>query len=262
MSPWLAGLAASAGLAAFSRGLWEAHRLEVTHHRVLLPGIQTPLRILHLTDLHGRGLAPERLGAGHRPANLVAFTGDLVTRATQLHRAEAVLKDLAERFGPGALRLAVLGNHDVRVGREPVMAALSRAGFRVLLNEAVPVDGGLWVAGVDDPAEGKPDFEAALRDVPREAPLVLLAHGPQVLSAAVANGIPLVLCGHTHGGQIRLPGLGAVYTAHRLGRRLDAGWFEHGPTRLYICRGIGTVHLPLRFFCLPEVAVFDLYSSC
>jgi predicted MPP superfamily phosphohydrolase len=260
LTPSVPDVVAAAALAVAARALWEPHLLEVTHHRVHLPGSARPVRVLHLTDLHGRRVAAARLGREARRPDLVVFTGDLVSGERQLARAESALRDLVAALPP-VPRLAVLGNHDVLVGPQRVEAALARAGFRLLRNEAVALPSGLWVAGIDDSTEGVPDLDGALSAVPPGAPVLLLSHGPQIFPSAALRDVPLVLCGHTHGGQVRLPVLGALFTAYRLGRGYDAGWFARGASRMYVGRGLGTVHLPVRFLCPPEVAVFDLYFS-
>jgi predicted MPP superfamily phosphohydrolase len=100
--------------------------------------------------------------------------------------------------------------------------------------------------------------EETLRDVPPEATLILLVHSPDVIEVAARAGADLVLAGHTHGGQIRLPLVGALHTGTELGRAYSAGLFEFPPARLYVGRGLGTSYLPLRLLCPPEVTLIRL----
>jgi len=85
-----------------------------------------------------------------------------------------------------------------------------------------------------------------------------LVHSPDVIEVAARAGADLVLAGHTHGGQIRLPLIGALHTGTELGRAYSAGLFEFPPARLYVGRGLGTSYLPLRLFCPPEVTLIRL----
>lgn len=138
-------------------------------------------------------------------------------------------------------------------------AALMSAGVRPLVNAAVQVDGAdLWVAGVDDLTEGQPDLRAALADVPDEPPLILLAHNPDIWLDARVAAADLILSGHTHGGQVRLPGVGVAHTqGTHLSRQRPAGWFERGGTRMFVSRGLGE-SIPLRFGVRPQVALIHL----
>jgi uncharacterized protein len=138
-------------------------------------------------------------------------------------------------------------------------AGLLSAGVRPLVNAAVQVAGAdLWVAGVDDLTEGQPDLGAALAGVPDEPPLILLAHNPDVWLDARVAAADLVLSGHTHGGQVRLPGVGVVHTqGTHLSRQRPAGWFERGDTRMFVSRGLGE-SIPLRLGVRPQVALIRL----
>ncbi len=150
----------------------------------------------------------------------------------------------------------------VRFNNVPaILDALARIGVRPLVNTSAPlnVDGyDVWFAGVDDLTESTPDLAAALADVPPGAPLVLLAHNPDAWLQRGVDRADLVLSGHTHGGQIRLPLLGAIHTqGTHLRRRGSAGWFERGRSRLFVSRGMGE-SIPLRFGARPQVALITL----
>jgi len=141
-------------------------------------------------------------------------------------------------------------------------AGLLSAGVRPLLNTSVQVDGAeLWVAGVDDLTEGRPDLRTALAGVPDEPPLILLAHNPDIWLDARVIAADLVLSGHTHGGQVRLPVLGVAHTqGTHLSRQRPAGWFERGGTRMFVSRGLGE-SIPLRLGVRPQVALIRLVSK-
>jgi predicted MPP superfamily phosphohydrolase len=137
-------------------------------------------------------------------------------------------------------------------------AALVARGVQPLVNRAVHVQAeglDLWIAGVDDLTEGGPNLAAALADVPDDAPLILLAHNPDMWLDRRIGAADLVLSGHTHGGQIRLPLVGVVHTqGTHLTRQRPAGWFERAGTRMFVSRGLGE-SIPLRFGVRPQAAL-------
>ena len=151
--------------------------------------------------------------------------------------------------------VGVLGNHDWYAGGHRVRRALEAVGLPVLEESAVPVlDGRLWVAGVGDLWERDPDVGRALGGVPDGAATLLLTHNPDVV-VDVPPHVPLVLAGHTHGGQIRLLGRGVHRLSERSGNRWSHGWYPR--ERMYVTAGVGTSTLPLRTV-VPEVPVLVL----
>lgn len=145
-----------------------------------------------------------------------------------------------------------------------MMAELAARGVRPLVNRAVHVQGrggDLWFAGVDDQVEGQPDLAAALNGVPEGAGLVLLAHNPDIWLNPAVQRADLVLAGHTHGGQVRLPLLGAAHTqGTHLPRRHAAGWFQREGTWMFVSRGLGE-SIPLRFGVRPQAALIRLIPA-
>ncbi len=171
----------------------------------------------------------------------------------------------ARKFGDFARK--VLRNELVRLpvafnDMTAMDAGLISAGVQPLVNTAVRVPGAdLWVAGVDDLTEGRPDLRAALAGVPDEPPVILLAHNPDIWLNARVAAADLVLSGHTHGGQVRLPGVGVAHTqGTHLTRQRPAGWFERDGTRMFVSRGLGE-SIPLRFGVRPQVALIRLISK-
>ena len=140
---------------------------------------------------------------------------------------------------------------------------LAQHDVRPLVNRAAHVTArgcDFWVTGVDDETQGRPDVAAALADVPAGALLLLLAHNPDSWLAPGADRADLVLAGHTHGGQIRFPLVGALYRqGTHLPRRRSAGWFTRGASRMFVSRGVGE-SFPLRFGARPQVALIRLVS--
>jgi hypothetical protein len=163
----------------------------------------------------------------------------------------------------------VLRNERVRMpiafNDMPAMeAALREAGVEPLVNRArrVPVrDGVLWIAGIDDINEGAPDLATALAEAPEGVALVLLAHDPDAFLDPAIERADLVLSGHTHGGQVRLPVVGAAHTqGTHLTRQQPAGWFRRGRTRMFVSRGLGE-SIPLRFGVPPQAALITLIGE-
>ena len=164
------------------------------------------------------------------------------------------------------LRYAILGNHDVLVSANAVTDALVTHGIPVLANSSVPIerDGRrLWLAGMQDALQQRPDILTALpagRN-PDKEPLILLAHEPDFADQVLGRQIDLVLSGHTHGGQIRIPFLPPLLLPE-LGTKYVEGLFRlRDGTQLYVNRGIGAVNLPFRFRCPPEISVITLQPA-
>ena len=222
------------------------------------------LKIVQLTDLHHSLFTPlEEIQraihmANHLRPDVVALTGDYVTLSP------AYIWPVARALGRLRARLgvfAILGNHDFQVDPEEITRALRAQRIRVLRNSHCALrsrSGNLWVVGVDDLWWEAADIRAAMRSVPARDPKVLLCHNPLGIRLAAAHGIDLMLSGHTHGGQVRLPMVGSVYGRSKLGKRFVEGWNRLDGTQIYVSRGIGKVLVPLRFGCPPEITCLRL----
>ncbi len=276
-----AGILGTAALALYS-GEIERHWIEISRHDVFLRGLSPAfngLRIVQLSDIHmDEYTEPFFLRRVVDHINSIApgavlFTGDYISYGLGSRdfsvgaawQCANILNTLNCRQ-----RYAILGNHDVIVGEKQVTAALTANGITVLRNTYLPIErrgGRFWLAGLDDPVEGHPDPElaipASIRNIPNE-PVVLMCHAPDyadhLLAHAPGKAVALMLSGHTHGGQVRLPFLGAI-ALPTMGKRYVEGWFRLGDLQLYVNRGIGTVGLPLRFDCPPEITLFTLRTS-
>lgn len=188
--------------------------------------------------------------------DLVLLLGDYMVDVTfgVQHEPEDVAEALAglQHVAPV---VGVLGNHDWDAGGERVRAAFEGAGLPILEEQAVPVlDGRLWIAGVGDLWRREPDVSTALAQVPADATVVLLTHNPDV-ALEVPPHVPLVLAGHTHGGQVRLLGRALHTISKRTGNRFSHGWYA--AERLYVTPGLGTSKWPIRNV-VPEVPVLVL----
>jgi predicted MPP superfamily phosphohydrolase len=227
---------------------------ERTLHLSRLPAEWDGLTILHLSDLHLCG-TPDRDFFRHvmdrcnewQP-DLVALTGDVVDSKRHHRWVVPVLGRL--RWGVAAF--AILGNHDWWHDAPLVRRRLRRVGMRVLGNgwERLEVRGRpLVVIGHEGPwFPPGPDLSGC----PADGFRLCLSHTPDHLPWARQHGIDLMLAGHVHGGQIRLPLVGSVFVPSRYGRRYDCGTFYEAPTLLHVSRGLGGEE-PLRYNCRPEV---------
>lgn len=220
------------------------------------------LRIAFVTDTHiGPSFDVERLAAIHalvREAqpHLVLFGGDYVSESPRfIGRAVERLAGMAALAPHGAY--AVLGNHDMSCIPARVEGALADAGIPVLRNRAVGlhVQGGpLWIAGIDEALLGRPDPRATFNQIPAKAPTLALWHEPD-FAESVARFRPLLqLSGHSHGGQVRLPLVGAVATPVA-GKRYVRGLYDVAGMPLYVSSGIGVYRPPARLLCPPEVTL-------
>ncbi len=248
----------------YGRGRRNAADIRLTHNRVLVEGLPAAFdgyRILHLSDLHLDMSSAITAALLHRVGeasyDLCVITGDF--RARTYGVFEGVVSGAAQLRAVLAGEVyAVLGNHDFI----EMVPGLEAAGIRVLLNESVVLRRGgadLYLAGIDDPHYYRVDnLEKAAAGVPLAACSVLLSHSPEVYRHAAHAGFKLLLCGHTHGGQICLPGGWALSYNASCPRRFGKGsWRYHGLLG-YTSRGAGSCVVDARFNCPPEITVHEL----
>jgi predicted MPP superfamily phosphohydrolase len=249
----------------------EPRWLQVRSVRVTLPRLPAQLaglRIAQISDLHfGPLVPPVRVRAAVDAAlalrpDLAVVTGDFVSRLDggEPDLIVAELSRLRGRLGA----FAVLGNHDHWTRAESVAAAVRRAGLGLLRNShtALVVGGAtLYLAGIDDVWERKHDLAAALRGVPGGAATVLLAHEPDFADEAARDPrVALQLSGHSHGGQVRVPGRGALILPLH-GRKYPDGLRAVGAMHVYTNRGIGVIGPGVRFNCRPELTLIELAAG-
>jgi hypothetical protein len=220
-------------------------------------------RIGQLSDVHcGPHVPEEKVATWVSRLNglgldLVTVTGDLITHGSS--HVEAVARALGGlRAKDGAF--ACMGNHDYFTDGEHMVRALERNGLTVLRNRGVVVQRGgarLYVAGVDDTWTSRHDLGRALAARPEGAPTVLLSHDPDLFPQAQARGVELTLSGHTHGGQLGVPGV-RRWSLARVITRWTAGLYQQGRSWLYVNRGAGTTGPPVRLGAPAELAVITL----
>lgn len=230
-----------------------------------LPAALDGFTIGQLSDLHAGPLVSEdrvRRAADVAMSlspDLIALTGDYVWggagNAEMCARALSVLKAPYGVYG-------VLGNHDYWTGDVArVTRAVTDIGVTMLVNDSTRLEAGgtaWWLCGVDDVWSGKPDLERTSAGVPEQVFRLLLCHEPDYADTAAEHGIPLQLSGHSHGGQVRLPFLGALILPY-LGKKYPIGLQRAGASTLvYTNVGVGTIAPPVRFNCRPEVTHLTL----
>lgn len=259
-----------AGLAAASWGLAEPFVLRLEQRDVLLPDLPPSLdglRVALITDTHignfaGPGLA-ERAGAMAAEArpDLLLLGGDLVHDWASDQTLAATARAFGRLRAPLGV-FGVLGNHDYGAGAERVRAAMEEAGVPILVNEGRKLAEGLWLAGVDDCLAGSPDLARAMQGAPPGGCRLLLAHEPDFADQAAlqtGDALHLQFSGHSHGGQVRLPGVGPIVLPP-MSDRYPAG-LQRVPGRrlqVYTSRGVGVTGPPVRFLCPPEVSLLRL----
>lgn len=244
---------------------WLSHSAVTIPLRHLPPAFEG-FTIAHISDLHiGEWITAAQLEEVVAQVNalapdLVAVTGDIASTAYRGLQADITrfLRSLNAREGVAA----TLGNHDHWMDARIVRRAILDADAWLLWNTHAEVRRGgetLYIVGIDDVWEQQDDLDEALAEVPPEAvATVLLAHEPDFADEAAATGrIGLQLSGHSHGGQVRLPGIGAPALPW-LGRRYDMGLYTLAGMHLYVNRGIGMSGFYLRFNCPPEITLITL----
>jgi uncharacterized protein len=278
---FLKGALFGAGGIALYAGALERHWLEVVHKTISINGLPetfngmtvAQLSDIHLNEFTEPFLVHEAIDQINRARpDLVLITGDYVSaqvlpRNLTIESAWDCGKLLSGIECPQ--RYAIFGNHDIFAGEEHVGEALRSNGIPVLKNSCLPIerDGRrIWLTGLDDPVYGQPDPDQAIpssiRNIAGE-PVILMCHAPDYVddlrSHPAGQAISLVLSGHTHGGQVRLPFIGALHLPPG-GQRYVQGLFQVGNMQLYVNRGIGSVGVPFRLDCRPEITLFTLRS--
>lgn len=264
------GTAAVAGLAW---SLFESQWVELTEEDVPLDGLPPELdgfRILQLSDFHlgtlslnGRAVERAVRWAADDDLDLVAITGDLLSRQSGEERLRAVIERLRPRHGT----FAVLGNHDVAVTRDPFIEptdsrVVEKGGAVLLRHQAVTMEARgrtVQIVGSDpfrwqtDPPDRLADPNADLR--------VLLTHFPDAVESLRPGSFHLVLAGHLHGGQICLPTPRGKVRLEHLRTRYREGFYETPAGTLYVSRGLGTSFVPVRFLSRPEATKLVLRTA-
>lgn len=248
------GLSALAA-AAYPFGI-EPSWLEVTHHHRALP-LRAPVRVALLSDLH---LPGARRLWDSVPAALSEAKVDLILVGGDLVDAQGdrrVVNTFLERLPAAPLGTYVVpGNWEYWNWGQSATVGLDLKTSSWLVNQPKLLRSDLTLIGLDDDLAGQPQAQATLAMTSSTTARIALLHSPSG-AAALDGQVDLIFAGHTHGGQVRLPGLGALFLPPGADD-YQAGWYQRGQTPLYVSRGLGMSVLPVRLFCRPELAIFDL----
>lgn len=266
----VAGLAVGGGLVAASSYLAindESQDPVVDQVPIRIKNLHPALEgftLLQMTDQHLYPLTQPSLikksvaiANGLNP-DLVVLTGDYVWQDLEaIDELAPILAGLDAKYGV----FSTLGNHDYWLDADVITTTLEAAGLPVLVNQGLSIHhgkGSFYLAGLDDGWSGNPDLDATLEGAMPGDPVILLCHEPDLADRYALDGrISLQLSGHSHGGQIRLPGIGALILPY-LGRKYDIGLYKVDEMLLYTNRGLGVISEPVRYNCPPEITQFEL----
>jgi uncharacterized protein len=259
------GIGAAASSVGWYSGFYEPTNIEIVRRIVNVPGL--PTRLSGLTAVQVSDLHLVHTGEVHvkmveqvqtlRP-DVIFVTGDLVDDQSAVADAVGLLQNLSPPRGIWA----VAGNWDHTANAvDALSTSFEKVGMHFLVNESRQLEEGLWIVGVDDPSTASDNLDDALTGVPGSAHRILLAHSPDIVDSLERARFDLILAGHTHGGQINLP-------------MASGGWVKNGPTRqylqglfhvngspMYVNRGIGVTHIPIRLGARPEITHFTFVGN-
>lgn len=200
--------------------------------------------------------------------DMVFFTGDLMDEPNKYSNSDQIIPSLSKINAPFG-KFAIYGNHDHGgYGTDIYKNIMDKSGFILLQNAAQEIklldDSRIHLIGLDDAMLGRPDLANATVNLPPDTYKILLAHEPDIAELAIDKGIHLQLSGHSHGGQVKIPFIGALITPP-YSELYYEGFYELGnaqtPLTLYVNRGLGTTRLPFRFLSKPELTLFTLKQA-
>lgn len=260
-------LAMAAFAAVVPYGCTRTEELTVSRHTVRvhqLPPNFSGFTICHLTDLHSREYGPGnrellKIIEAEEP-DLIAMTGDMVDwRKCNL----SVCLDLCVRAATIAPTKYVTGNHEMMDQVEMIQDRIIQSGADLLDNRCIQLKRGgdaVCLAGAGErDFYGRHSVRFAMRDVPRNVCSIILSHHPEQMSAFAERGANLILAGHTHGGQVKMPGVGALIAPDQgLLPKYSEGFYHEDATTMFISRGLGNSIIPFRLNCPPEVVFLTL----
>ena len=262
-----AGAAVALPVAATGYGFAEATHLHIDRQTLTLPRLPAALRgktVAFVTDIH-RGPFVSQADVANVVRTTMALAPDLIVLGGDYSHRDgkyiAPCFDLLAMLDAPLGVYGVLGNHDYRHGLAESKSGMRAAKVTELTNRGVPLTLNgetLHLCGVDDLWHGRVDVSAALAGVRPQDACLLVSHNPDVAETLTDRRVGLVLSGHTHGGQVVVPGYGAPLVPSRYGRKYAHGHCQAPETQVYVCAGTGMSVLPVRIGCRPEIAQITL----
>jgi predicted MPP superfamily phosphohydrolase len=249
----------------------ERYIIRINHYTIPVPNLPHEfdgLRVLHLTDLHYGPLMPlEILGKVVQKSNelekdIVVCTGDYVRGTAAARRIDGIWSVMADLRAPEGV-YTVLGNHDHWASTDQSVRWLNTSGHINLRHKAVPLTRkgkSLWLGGAGDLWEDHVNLDLVLKDVPDDACRIVLAHNPDTADTDYTARVDLMISGHTHGGQVKIPFIGTPLLPVK-NKAYTSGFIRSHKTNVFISRGIGWAALPVRFNCFPEIAILHIVRS-
>ncbi|MGM9928234.1 MAG: metallophosphoesterase [Bacillus sp. (in: firmicutes)] len=203
-----------------------------------------------------------RINALH--PDIIVFTGDLMDKPNEFNQKEAVSAALSHLQAPLG-KICIYGNHDHGgYGTTAYEEIMKNSGFTILKNTNMVVKNAeqqpIFIAGIDDAMLGKPNWDQTMQNIPHDSFCILLSHAPDFADRASTYPISLQLSGHSHGGQVQIPFLGALATPP-YAKKYYEGMYHISSLQLYVNRGLGTTRIPIRFFARPELTLFTLQAT-
>jgi predicted MPP superfamily phosphohydrolase len=270
----ITGLLTTTGGYMYARYI-EPKQLIIEYHKIthpLIPKGFNGTKIIQFSDTHiGYHYQLHQLNdlimkINEQSPDIVIFSGDLIDNPNKYTHSKDIIPIMKKITAPLG-KLAIFGNHDHGgYGTNIYRHIIQQADFILLQNQIYSIklldNSQIALAGLDDCLLGKPSFNTLLSKRFDSIYTILLAHEPDIAEKASQYNYHLQLSGHTHGGQIKIPFLGPLYTPP-LGKKFVEGFYEVGPNKmkLYVSRGLGTTRIPLRFLSKPELTIFTLSST-
>ena len=250
---------------AIEVGHEEPYHVEIVHQEVTIKGLPEDLHgatFAQVSDIHAGYANLERVyeealaHVNKSDPDFIFFTGDYIDKRATVQNYP--MAEFLARFRAKRGVFACYGNHDHLRGKPGTRKILDKAGVRVLDNESIRHETGLWIAGIDDMHEGQPDYARTFADLPADQTSIVLSHNPRLIEKAKGRDV-LILSGHTHGAQFRLkfPPPLLICVAHLRCWQV-AGWYRRGASRLYVNRGLGVTGKPFRIDCPAEISLFRM----
>ena len=255
----------------------EPKSLAITRHIISHPRIPqgfNQFKMIQFSDTHlGFQYTLEQLNKlvdriNQLKPDVVFFTGDLMDEPNKFANSNQIIPILLKINAPFG-KFAIYGNHDHGgYGTDLYHTIMDHSGFVVLKNKGFEIkladQSSIHIIGLDDAMLGNPNLAEAMEELPSDSYKILLAHEPDLAEKVVGQGVHFQLSGHSHGGQVKIPFVGALITPP-YSQLYQEGFYEIGdsanPLTLYVNRGLGTTRLPFRFLAKPELTIFTLESS-